>query len=262
MRKNINVLFMLLAFATICSVTACSKKDNTQPSTCSNGVKDGDETGVDCGGSCTACSVAQARLKTIARTTPNLKTYDSIAYDNRGRQILLIGDQQNETTYMTDSVLVNTSLINGVTAKMKYVLNSDKLAVTATSETSNGTAWDYKYTYDSQGYLIQQVSINAASSRRDTTIYTWTDGNLTSEYIAYLYYNTGQSNSNTYTYTYYNDKENSIGNESKGIAYLGKSSKNLLKSADYGFGPSTYTYTFDSSGRVTSEGTYMLYTYY
>ena len=35
------------------SCTACNV-----PSTCSNGVQDGDETGIDCGGSCTACGTA------------------------------------------------------------------------------------------------------------------------------------------------------------------------------------------------------------
>ncbi|CAN5216427.1 hypothetical protein BH09BAC1_BH09BAC1_20550 [soil metagenome] len=50
-------IFVILAvfFLSALAITSC-KKDSSDPTTCSNGVMDGDETGIDCGGSCTACS--------------------------------------------------------------------------------------------------------------------------------------------------------------------------------------------------------------
>jgi hypothetical protein len=44
-------------------------------STCANGVKDGDETGIDCGGSCTACDVEP----TTAAPTPQLQNASGVA---------------------------------------------------------------------------------------------------------------------------------------------------------------------------------------
>ncbi|MES2620974.1 MAG: hypothetical protein V4615_08980 [Bacteroidota bacterium] len=46
----------LLFFAFILALAGCRPDNNTQPSHCSNNVQDQNETGVDCGGSCSACS--------------------------------------------------------------------------------------------------------------------------------------------------------------------------------------------------------------
>ncbi len=60
--KSIN-LFSMLALGLTLSIISCSSDDNaTDPGTsgaaptCSDNIQNGDETGVDCGGSCTACS--------------------------------------------------------------------------------------------------------------------------------------------------------------------------------------------------------------
>lgn len=53
----------ILAFPAVISITSCSSDDNDPPvvavvPTCTDGVQNGDETGVDCGGSCTPCKAA------------------------------------------------------------------------------------------------------------------------------------------------------------------------------------------------------------
>lgn len=58
MNKTITALSFCIAACTLfftISVTGCKPEKTATPSHCSNGIKDNDETGVDCGGSCNAC---------------------------------------------------------------------------------------------------------------------------------------------------------------------------------------------------------------
>ncbi len=57
MKKGLLLLSAVLLL-TLISISSCKKDTTTNPTTCSNGVLDGDETGIDCGGSCTACTTA------------------------------------------------------------------------------------------------------------------------------------------------------------------------------------------------------------
>jgi len=52
---------VFIALISITSFSGCDKKD-ALPQTCSNGIKDADETGVDCGGSCAACAACSTYL--------------------------------------------------------------------------------------------------------------------------------------------------------------------------------------------------------
>ena len=265
MKKHIAFLFILLALATATSITGCGPKDNTTPSTCSNGIKDGDETGVDCGGSCTACTVAQTRIKTIISTSPINRSYDSLVYDNSGRQILTLGDTRRyEYVYKTDSVIKTYEEFNSnIWGSISYVVNSSGLAVAAVEHINNGTVTYYQYTYDAQGYLVKEVRASAGGSIRDTIIHNWLNGNLVSRIISYANDISSSYDSDVDNYTYFTDKANSISDENKGILFLGKSSKNLLKSINPGTpGEINIFYTYDANGRVTIEDTYMLYSYY
>ncbi|KAB5489345.1 hypothetical protein FOT42_007835, partial [Flagellimonas hadalis] len=54
---------IMLSFAVTAFVVSCSGDDNGGGgSTCSDGIQNGDETGVDCGGSCTPCADAVVEL--------------------------------------------------------------------------------------------------------------------------------------------------------------------------------------------------------
>lgn len=44
-----------------------------EPSTCESGVRDGDETGVDCGGDCAPCTPASTRVPFIAGRSSDLE---------------------------------------------------------------------------------------------------------------------------------------------------------------------------------------------
>ncbi len=57
--KKIKLMSILILFSfTIVNFTQCEKKDEKKESTCNNGEQDGDEEGIDCGGSdCDSCDV-------------------------------------------------------------------------------------------------------------------------------------------------------------------------------------------------------------
>lgn len=51
--KNLRYLFM--AFALCIATIAISSCDKDEPASCTDGIQNGDETGIDCGGGCDAC---------------------------------------------------------------------------------------------------------------------------------------------------------------------------------------------------------------
>ncbi len=58
MKKGMIATLLVLLISMV-TISSCSKDDDgDQPTTCSNGVKDGDETGIDCGGSCSVCAAS------------------------------------------------------------------------------------------------------------------------------------------------------------------------------------------------------------
>jgi hypothetical protein len=76
--------------------------------------------------------------------------------------------------------------------------------------------------------------------------------------ITYNYDNIGNlistvSNGYTTNYEYYTDKINTIGYYNWGIYFLGKDSKNLIKSAIQNTYTTNFNYTFDSNNRVSKK---------
>lgn len=51
--KTLRYLFM--AFALVTTTVAISSCDKDEPASCTDGIQNGDETGIDCGGTCAAC---------------------------------------------------------------------------------------------------------------------------------------------------------------------------------------------------------------
>lgn len=55
MNKKILMLVTAVAFSTLFLVGCKSDNDDAAPATCTDGIMNGTETGIDCGGTCTAC---------------------------------------------------------------------------------------------------------------------------------------------------------------------------------------------------------------
>ena len=75
---------MLLAMVLAIVITSCSSDDNTpdpgpdaQAPTCTDGIQNGDETGVDCGGSCTACPTQPIESTILTGTLTEDRTLDA-----------------------------------------------------------------------------------------------------------------------------------------------------------------------------------------
>ncbi|MCB0556649.1 MAG: hypothetical protein KDD02_24095 [Phaeodactylibacter sp.] len=108
--KNLKFLFLLFAITGMVVTWQSCDKDNDEPeATCSDGIQNGDETGVDCGGSCAPCEIGvqgkwQSSGANVAPLLVTLFNTDSIyaefktdntyvveQYDNTGAKLTLTG---------------------------------------------------------------------------------------------------------------------------------------------------------------------------
>ena len=80
--------FMMIASVLGTVMVSCNSDDDTSTNTCSDGIKNGDETGIDCGGSsCQPCALAE-----LEGELSNELTLDaSIAYELKGKFEVLDG---------------------------------------------------------------------------------------------------------------------------------------------------------------------------
>ena len=88
MRKTTALIMLVLT--TVTWISSCSSDDNSPPmeDTCSNGKQDGDETGVDCGGSCDPCETSNLLAGEI---TEDVTLDATIEYELTGAYIVKDG---------------------------------------------------------------------------------------------------------------------------------------------------------------------------
>ncbi len=241
------LVIAFVALIVIITTGGCNKKNDSQLSaTCSNGVMDGNEAGIDCGGGCNTCAAGQYRVKRIEPGNGGYMPPTDFYYLPDGRIDSL-------TIWLPDAYGIKyTYTANQVAEHFKdrestYTLNSNGYAITRITTDTNGVVQDNQtYSYDAEGHL-----------QNNATADTYVDGNLISS-----------SGTSAVTYTYHMDKLNTLSNENKGQMYLGRESKNLKATATYaGTPPVTYTYSYqyDALKRVTRVevgGIVTTYTYY
>jgi hypothetical protein len=164
------------------------------------------------------------------------------SYDDKGRLATIKEDNYTESYTYVSANLINVSRLyyenDGTLKSGKYsiILDSKGLA-TKHYVDEKDTLFLY---YTSDGFL--------KGNKIDHIIEVF-GGNVIKETNA--------------SYEYYIDKNNTIGNENRGIYFLGKDSKNLVKSAKYtgttvttvskrkrSTSDYSYTYEFDSKNRV------------
>lgn len=247
--KTILLSTLLVAMFSITLISGCKKESKES---CTDGVKNQNETGVDCGGSCGECPIP--KIKTEIYDYGGFLDTATYFYDSQGRVASIThtnsGAPDTEIfTYTADSIVVT-----GGQPRFTYLLNSDGYA--SSLFVANGQSGfiyvDDAYTYDTEGHLISRVNLLNGLTRN----FQWSEGNMISETL---------NGNHRYTYTHLADKVNTIGNQNKGKSFLGVDSKNMAGSGvDVSTGDTAYfSYEFDSQNRVTKYvNVNTTYTYY
>ncbi len=230
--KHTNVFRLSFIFTAILFVTisGCSKKDATP--TCTDGIQNGNETGVDCGaGSCFACQGALIKSETYFDQVSQERFIVTYTYDDYKRLLYKVVYGNWNHVQWTSFTYNNNRVI--------AIYGGNSIADTTV------------YTLDNKGYGVPVDAEGHPIEAGDV----WENGNLVSAQVQI-----GGGATTTYTYTY-SDKINTIGNENRGLFFLGKLSKNLASSVTYYGNTYPVEYTFDDQNRVI-ESNGVTYTYY
>jgi hypothetical protein len=125
-----------------------------------------------------------------------------------------------------------------------YSLNSQGYVSNITGTNGNSN-YVIIYEYDKSGYCTKETY--SSDNIIEITTYTYANGNMTSTTLM------SGTMSNTTTYEYYTDKDNTLDYAHRGIIFMGKSNKNLIKKATIGNSIITYTYDYDQDNYVTKQ---------
>jgi hypothetical protein len=224
----------------------------------------------------------------------------SFSYDSSARINRILFNEIYEAQQYYDTVIYNGPTIKLITYNNKkqlleqevFTLNSANLAVLmidTLGDTKKSARMNFTYLnlleheaniygYDANGYQTLEISTNeyGGTHRYEKT---YTNGNLVSSTYQFMANDTVIQNGTT-AFTYYDGKTNSIGNQNRGISFLGKQNTNLLLSisdqkwhtTDTLRVTTTYRYEFDDHNRVVKQYittlgsenddvTYLSYTY-
>lgn len=218
------------------------------------------------------------RLKTATSTIQNESSSMIFSYNEDNRLTKCQYDDASYDTilYYADSIIINSYIAPATLySKSVYQLNSKGLAVTgectyyvkSSAKVSvfspfhfpNASAI-YTYKYDANGYLVEMTEI--AEGTTSTYTYVIENGNTVSQTV-YLGTIPIQA-----SITFDTGKKNTIGNENKGVDFMGKQDNNLMTNVTV----SAYSYSlnveyeFDAKNRVTKQSipdaySYGFYTY-
>ena len=139
MRKQIFALMIMAA--TFSLVVSCGSDDPVQTASCSDGIQNGDETGVDCGGSsCKPCSTAELSGEITSEVTLDA----SVTYKLTGSYVIKEGGILNIPAGTKIEATGGTSAYIAVAQGGKIYVNGNKdNPVVMTSGTANPAAKDW-----------------------------------------------------------------------------------------------------------------------
>jgi hypothetical protein len=219
---------IILSIAILALVIVGCKKDAINPSSSSSAS----------GSSKILKETSYSLINDTIISDSSVTTY---AYDSKGRLI-----SQSNDGYTSNYNYVSASLLT-IISKSTYndsTNYSEKINVILDSK---GYATKYYNDLD-KDTMVLYYSPDGFLKGNDNQIFEVKDGNVIK-----------QSNA---TFEYYLDKINTIGNSNKGIYFIGKDSKNLVKSEKYtssspnggsSISEYSYTYEFDSKKRVVKS---------
>jgi hypothetical protein len=225
--KQFYIKKVILSITVLAMVFVGCKKEETKPSDSS-----------------TSSSTSRISKETTYSYKDSIITDTSITlytYDSKGRLVSEINDYFTSTySYISANLIsITKSLKNNSSIqnfKVNYILDSKGKVIKQYSEGTNDTT---KVNYTKEGFPLP------ASSNIQIEV-------LNENIVK----NVNTTNGNT-IYEYYLDKINGLGYANHGVYFMGKDSKNLIKSVKWE-SPGTqkmrsstqYTYEFDSKNRV------------
>lgn len=231
---------------------------------------------------------------------------ESYQYDNHGRLIKRISYDTSYSTmeYSASTIIVknyeggelkstSTALLNdlGLCTSFSFANSSYQEAYEYESDgyrkytINEGDTWLFTYTYNvfegnyaTITILLEDKSktVNSATVKEDKFLQSsFIPTNLENRFAPYNKLKSKAiSNTNKSDFQFYTDKKNTIGNENRGMSFLGKQNKNPIKKTTYSnFSGSdfvdtetiSFTYEYDAKGRITKQlsddGNYTIYTY-
>ncbi|WP_428740913.1 hypothetical protein [Tenacibaculum sp.] len=138
MRKQLFTLMIMAA--TLTTVVSCGEDDPIQTSSCSDGIQNGDETGIDCGGSCQPCAEANLSGEILTEVTLDA----SVTYKLTGSYVVKEGGILNIPAGTKIEATGGTSAYIAVAQGGKIFVNGNKdNPVIMTSGSSNPAAKDW-----------------------------------------------------------------------------------------------------------------------
>lgn len=250
-------LFTVILLAAIFVFSSCKKKDDEETPT-------------------PTPSIPKIKYEIQVNTSPIPNDTTKFTYNSAGKLIRV--DQTYDTSYSVITYTANLATVNDFdkTGTLQhislYTLDANGRAVSSIDSSTlssggkntllknknlkngKGNLSSCTYTYNSDGYLIKQVS--TVGTDIQTMDYVITNGNTTALSGNYV---SGAATPVPFTGTYVfnTDTTNTIGWENMGVSIFGKSDKNLIKSGletytgMYNSRTTDYTYEYDTKKRVT-----------
>lgn len=227
--KKAFYLFLVLCFC----ITACKKKENEKP--------------------------AVAKLKTAIipdLLTGTIDTFNYFYNNNGTIDKITYGTTVGKTVYVYNGSTINEvkyNYLGTIYSSAVFYLNANDFV---DSIYNSNTDYRYSYTYDSKGFVSGYKFRGPSNIVSNIRTYVNNGSNIASEY-------SGDGNGNvtgSTDYTFFVEKINTIGNENKGMKFLGINSANPIQSYTTTSGSSvttgSYLYMYDSEGRITAQSVY------
>lgn len=214
------------------------------------------------------------KVKTIVHNLGIIGYTDTFRYDATGRLISRTTSDGFTHSFSYTTTLAVDSYYNASGSLLgteTYFLNANQRA-DSLKKIYFGTTTYLKYTYDSEGHLTVQKSLDDTHAVVSIDNFIWENGNNTE-----VYRTSSTSQFISHTVNYYDDThKNTIGNQNTGRNFFGVDSKNSVVSQYYTSTSSTlsiynFVNTYDAqermaqfiiynnSGSINSSG---VYTYY
>ena len=154
-----NLLLKMMVILSLALVLSCGNDDEAMSSqTCNDGIQNGDETGIDCGGACGTCETSVEEDKNnVEQSFEDLTSCAMDVSDSR-----TVSELFNNFLNMTDGEVMNEEWVNDITAGLEDVFDFE--------EVETNSSFDLAYHAGTYAYDASGVSWSKANDVSDRVI--------------------------------------------------------------------------------------------